>query len=115
MDFSAVKDLLDYMASCRTPGAAVTVYLSGKKVFSYAAGYSNLETKTSLTGNEHVNIYSCSKVCTVTAASQLLEKGKFLLNDPLYEYIPEYKHMSVREKDGTIRDAKKPRAQLPSK
>jgi len=108
MDFSAIKDLLDYMASARTPGAAVTVYLGGKNVFSYATGYSDLETKTPLTGNEHVNIYSCSKVCTVTAASQLLEKGKFLLSDPLYEYIPEYKHMSVREKDGTLRDAKKP-------
>lgn len=108
MDFSAVKDFLDYMAAERSPGNAVTIYLGGEKVFSYAAGYSDLETKTPFTGKEHVNIYSCSKVCTVTAASQLLEKGKFLLSDPLYQYIPEFKHMSVLEKDGTLREAKRP-------
>ena len=42
----------------------------------YAKGYSDLETKTLLTGEEYFNIYSCSKITTVTAALQLLEKGK---------------------------------------
>ena len=108
MDFSAVKDFVDYMAANRSPGNAVKIYFKGEEVFSYAAGYADLESKKAFTGNEHVNIYSCSKVATVTAAAQLLEKGKYLINDPLYEYIPEYKHMSVREKDGTVREAKRP-------
>lgn len=108
MDFSAVKEFVDYMAANRSPGNAVKVYFKSEEVFSYAAGYSDLESKTPFTGNEHVNIYSCSKVATVTAAAQLLEKGKYLINDPLYEYIPEYKYMSVREKDGTLREAKRP-------
>ena len=41
-------------------------------------------------GDEYFNIYSCSKVMTVTAAAQLLERGIFLLNDPLGETYPNF-------------------------
>ena len=108
MDFSNVKNFLDYMAENRTPMNAVVIYYGGSKVYSYAKGYSDLETKTPFKGTEYVNIYSCSKVTTVTAAAQLLEKGQFLMNDPLYEYIPEYRNMTVRDKNGEIRAAVRP-------
>ena len=108
MDFSNVKAFVDYMAKKRTPSNAVVIYHGGKKVYSYAAGYSDLESKTPFTGEEFVNIYSCSKITTVTAAAQLLEKGAFLLNDPLYAYIPEYRNMAVKEKNGEIRNAIRP-------
>lgn len=108
MDFSGVKSFVDYMAEKRTPSNAVVIYHGGKKVYSYAAGYADLETKTPFTGEEYVNIYSCSKVTTVTAAAQLLEKGRFLMNDPLYAYIPEYKDVTVRDKNGEIRRAARP-------
>lgn len=108
MDFSNVKAFLDYMVENRTPSSAVVIYYGGEKVYSYATGYADLESKKPFTGTEHVNIYSCSKVTTVTAAAQLLEKGLFLMNDPLYAYIPEYKHMTVKDKNGDIRDAIRP-------
>lgn len=108
MDFYSVKKFVDYMAEKRTPSNGVVIYYGGKKVYSYATGYADLESKTPFIGTEHVNIYSCSKVTTVTAAAQLLEKGAFLLNDPLYAYIPEYKNMAVREKNGEIRNAIRP-------
>ena len=59
-----------------------------------------------LTGDEYFNIYSCSKITTVTAGMQLLERGKFLLTDPLWEYIPEYKTMYIKSLDGSIAKAK---------
>lgn len=108
MDFGNLKDFLSHMAAHRTPGNAVVVYLGGKKVFSYAAGYADLESRTPFTGEEYVNIYSCSKITTVTAAAQLLEKGIFLLDDPLYEYIPAYRHMAVKQPDGSLAEAKNP-------
>ena len=96
MDFTHLKNFLDHMAAERSPGNAVAVYQGGKLVYKYASGYADLETKTPLTGDELFNIYSCSKVTTVTAGMQLLERGRFLLTDPLYEYIPEFRHMHVR-------------------
>ncbi|MBR5519215.1 MAG: beta-lactamase family protein [Clostridia bacterium] len=108
MDFTKLQAFLDRMAATRSPGNAIVVYHGGKEVFRYAAGYADLETKTPMTGEEYVNIYSCSKVATVTAGAHLLERGAFLLSDPLYEYLPAFRHMSVRLPDGTLTEAKNP-------
>lgn len=105
MDFTNLKYFMDYMAANRSPGNAIEVYLEGKKVFQYAAGYSDLENQIPLTGNEMFNIYSCSKLTTVTAGTQLLEQGKILLTDPLYDYIPEYRTMYIKQPDGNLKKA----------
>ena len=88
------------MAQNRTPGNAVAVYLGKEKVFQYESGYADLENQKTLTGNELYNIYSCSKITTVTAGVQLLEKGLYLLSDPLYEYIPEFREMYIKTAEG---------------
>ena len=105
MDFTNLKNFMDHMARERTPGNAIEVYLAGKKVFRYVSGYSDLENEILLTGEEMYNIYSCSKVATVTAGVQLLERGKILLTDPLYEYIPEFREMYVQTPEGDVKKA----------
>ena len=82
--------------------------LGGKEVFRYATGVRDLRTKEPLTGKEHFNIYSCSKPMTVVAALTLLEKGAFLLSDPLSDYIPEYKTMYIKDANGEMRKAQNP-------
>lgn len=108
MDFTNLKKFMDHMAAERTPGNAIEVYLDGKQVFRYACGYSDLANQTPMTGDEMFNIYSCSKVTTVTAGTQLLERGKLLLTDPLYDYIPEFKDMYVKTADGNLVKAENP-------
>ena len=108
MKFSNLKRFMDYMSKTHSPGCAVNVYLDGKLVFEYAAGYADIETKEPYSADKYVNIYSCSKVATVSAACQLIERGLILINDPLYDYIPEYKNMTVRDADGNVREAKRP-------
>lgn len=108
MDFTYLQNFMDEMAQKRTPGNAVSVKVNGKEVFRYAAGFSDLENRIPMTGEESFYIYSCSKPATVTAALTLLEKGKLLLSDPLYEYIPEFRHMKVKTPEGEITDAKNP-------
>ncbi len=108
MDFTYLKEFMDMMARERTPGCAVQVYLGGERVFRYEAGYADLDSKEVLHGTEHFNVYSCSKVATCTAGAQLLEQGKFLLTDPLYEYMPEFRHMSVKQANGALTEAQNP-------
>lgn len=108
MDFTALKDFMNRLTAWRMPGNTVSVYLKGKEVFRYSSGYANLEEKIPMTGDELLNIYSCSKATTVTAALQLYEKGFFLLDDPLYDFLPEFRHMCVKNADGTLREAKNP-------
>ena len=99
MNFEYMKNFMDSLTEWIIPGNSVVIYKDGKKVFEYSSGYSDLEKKIKKTGEEHLYIYSCSKVATVTAALQLYEQGKFLLSDPLYEYLPEFKKMYVKDGD----------------
>ena len=80
MNFDKLKNLMDDLVETNhAPGNTIVVYSGNEQVFNYSCGYSDFEKKIPMTGEEYFNFYSCSKVATVTAALQLLEKGKFLL------------------------------------
>lgn len=100
MDFTYLKDFMDRLTSWRIPGNCVSVYVGGKEVFKYCSGYSDVQNKIPFSDEMLVNIYSCSKVTTVTAALQLYEKGFFLLDTPVYEFIPEFKNIKVKDGNG---------------
>lgn len=108
MDLNMICTFMDKMTEKRTPGCAISVYHGGKEVLRYATGVKDLKTKAPMTGKEHFNIYSCSKPMTAAAALTLLEKGAFLLSEPLSDYMPEYKTMYIKDANGTIRKAQNP-------
>ena len=102
MNLDIIKNFCDRMADERTPGCSVRVYLKGRPIYSYDAGVSSLETGKKMQGDEFFWIYSCSKVATVTGALKLVEDGIILINDPVYEYIPEWRDVKVKRPDGTL-------------
>lgn len=108
MEFSLLKDLMDRLTAWRIPGNTIVVYRKNKEIFRYSSGYADVESGTPMTGDELLNIYSCSKVATVTAALQLYEKGLFALDDPLYEYIPEFGDMYIKGENGELTRAQNP-------
>ena len=107
MNFQSMRDLMDRLTSWRIPGNAAKIYLDGREVFSYSSGCADLDDKMPMTCEHMLNLYSCSKVATVTATLQLFEKGFFLPDDPLYEFIPEFRDMQIKTPDG-IEKAKNP-------
>ena len=108
MNYDKLKNLMEYFVEENyAPGNTIKVYLGKNKVFDYSCGYSDINKKIKMTGDEYFNLYSCSKISTVTAALQLVEKGIIMLNDPLYEYIPEYRDMYVKTSSGDIVKATK--------
>lgn len=96
-----MKNFMDRLTSWRIPGNVVSVCINNKEIFSYQSGYENIEKKIPMTNDKLFNIFSCSKLVTVVAALQLYERGYYLLDDPLSEYIPEFRRMYVKDKDVT--------------
>lgn len=96
-DFIDVANFMDDIASWLIPGAACVIYHQGKQVFRHQAGYADVAEKTPILPDTLFNLYSASKLITCTAALQLFEKGKFLLTDPVAEYLPEFGDMAVRK------------------
>lgn len=102
--FSRLIEFMDSFLDMGIPGYDCAVYHKGKCVFRHMNGYSDIEKKIPVKGDELYNMYSCSKIITCTAALQLLEQGKFSLDDKLSKYMPEFETMYVKGKDG-IRQA----------
>lgn len=108
MNFAPMRKLMERLTDWRIPGNGAVVYVDGKEAFSYQSGYADAENKAPFTCDHLIHLYSCSKPATVTAALQLYEQGFFLLDDPLYEFIPEFREMTVRTPDGDIKKAENP-------
>lgn len=78
------------------PGVGCKVYHRHQEIYSHCAGFADRENRIPMTTGTLLNLYSATKVLTCATALTLLEKGKFLLTDPLYEYLPEFRQMQIR-------------------
>lgn len=108
MKFYKIKEFMNHLTEWRIPGNDISVWLEGKEVFRYQSGYMDVENKIKMSPNCLMNIYSCSKVTTAVAGMQLLERGKFILDTPLSDFIPEFGEMYIDSGNGNIIKAENP-------
>lgn len=77
------------------PGVDCIVYKNHEMIFRYFTGMSDIENNRKMNGNELYFIFSMTKMITCTAALQLFEQGKYLMNDSVSKYLPEFKEMKI--------------------
>jgi len=94
--------LLKDFAAKSVPGCACVVTQGDETVYEGYHGYADLETRRLMDSGTVFRLYSMTKVAIATACLMLYEQGKLLLNDPLYEYFPEYRHSMkcIKRADG---------------
>lgn len=85
----------DYISKEHIPGAVVLIARNGKIVYHKAYGIKDLEKKTPQKKDDIFRIASQSKAIAALAIMMLFEEGKFLLDDPVSKYIPEFKNPKV--------------------
>ena len=88
----------EYIDKGKIPGAVGLVIRDGKIVYYRAFGYDNKEEKTPLKRSAIYRIASQTKAITSVAAMILYEEGKFLLDDPISNYIHSFKNPQVLDK-----------------
>jgi CubicO group peptidase (beta-lactamase class C family) len=97
--------LSDYVAKGYIPGAVALIVRNGKIVYEKSFGYADVENKSALKNDNIFRIASQSKAVTSLAVMMLWEEGKFLLDEPISKYIPEFKNPKVlssfNEKDSS--------------
>ncbi len=100
MNFRYLTEYIDRLYETEgIPSSDMVVYQHGQPIYRHSAGFQDVETREPLRRDALYFMYSATKLLTVTAGMQLLEKGKFLLNDPVSDYLPEFTSMKVKEKD----------------
>lgn len=84
-----------YIDSGWINGATAIVARNGKIIYHKGLGYNNVENKKALSKDAIMRIASQTKAITSVAVMMLYEEGKFLLDDPISRYIPEFKNPVV--------------------
>ncbi len=88
----------EWMASGKLNGAVALIVRNGKVVYNKAFGYDDLAKTKPMKTDMIFRIASQTKAITSTAVLMLYEEGKFLLDDPISDYIPEFTKPVVLDK-----------------
>lgn len=79
----------------RIAGAVTLVVRRGKVAWFKGQGMSDREAATPMPTDAMFRICSMTKPITSVAVMMLYEEGKFLLDDPVSKYLPEFKNPKV--------------------
>jgi len=91
--------LESFVEDGRVVGVSALIFEKGEEVYFGAFGDANREMGTKMDRGTIVQIYSMTKPITGTALMQQYELGKFKLDDPLEDYLPEFGDLKVYEGD----------------
>ncbi|GIP16287.1 serine hydrolase [Paenibacillus montaniterrae] len=110
--FKHLDELLAGFVEKQIVGCGCVVAQRGTIIYEGYYGYADRESKRVMDENSIHRLFSTTKIIVCTAALLLFERGHFLLNDRLDEYLPEFRDMEVAhtESNGhfSIRPAKSP-------
>jgi len=79
------------------PGVVALVTNQQRVLYQGAFGVADVSTGRALTADAVFRIASMTKPITSAAAMQLIEQGRFGLDDPVEKYLPEFANLKVFE------------------
>jgi CubicO group peptidase (beta-lactamase class C family) len=79
------------------PGVVALVTDRARVLYQGAFGVADVSTGRALTADALFRIASMTKAITSVAAMQLMEQGRFGLDDPVEKYLPEFANLKVFE------------------
>jgi CubicO group peptidase (beta-lactamase class C family) len=88
----------EYVDSNYIPGGAALIARNGKIAYFKAFGYADVASKKPLKRDDIFRIASQTKAVTSVAVMMLFEEGRFLLDEPISNYLPEFKNPKVIDK-----------------
>ncbi len=91
--FKKMDDLLKRFSENSIPGSACTIMKKDEIIYQGYAGYADLDTKQEIDSRSIFRQASTTKLFTYAIIGMLYEEGRFLLSDPIYEYLPEWRHV----------------------
>ena len=93
------------VATGKIPGALVLIQQHGKPVYHEAFGVQDVVSKAPITDQTIFRLFSMTKAITAVVSMQLLQDGKYKLDDPVSKYIPAFADVKVgvekKAEDGT--------------
>lgn len=108
MNFDKITEYLNSLVSDKiAPSVDCIITQNHERIYRYYTGFSDIKKKIPVNKNQQYIIFSMTKMITCVCALQLLEQGKYQLDDALSKYMPEFSEMHIK-KDGKISIATNP-------
>jgi len=101
MNFEKITTYLDSLLERDIPSIDCIIYDNHKQVYRHMNGTTDVEKKCPINGNEMYLMFSMTKVQTMIAIMQLIERKLIRLDDNVSDYLPAYGKLNVI-KDGKI-------------
>ncbi len=99
MNFEKLTEYLDSLEKkYGIPANDCIVTKDHEVIYRKITGYSDYEKKTPLRKENMFRLFSATKLFTMTAVLQLVEKGQLGLYDRLVKYLPEFGQLFVADK-----------------
>ncbi len=89
------KSLQGYVERNEVPGVVGLIARRGQIVYHKSFGHRDVEAKVPMSSDVIFRIASMTKPIASVALMMLWEEGRFLLRDPVAEYLPEFADMKV--------------------
>ena len=83
----------EYAEAQHIPGLVYGIVLEGKLVHTGALGFANLERKIPAASDTRFRIASMTKSFVAMAALKLRDEGKLRLDDPVEQYLPDFRRV----------------------
>lgn len=100
MNLTKITEYLDSLVAERgIPSVDCIIYKDHQEIYRHMSGTTDEKYSKGIQGDELYLMFSMTKVQTMTAVMQLIEKGKLSLEDEVGKYLPAYQHLTV-ERDG---------------
>lgn len=100
------RALHGFVEEKRVAGASVLIWRDGREVFFDTEGLADREAARPFVRDSLLQIYSMTKPVTGVALMQLWEQGRFGLDDPLAQHLPQFAETQVFDgvnPDGSLR------------
>ena len=98
--FEHLGPLLRHLVRRGTPGNVCMVSVDGKLRYKGCSGLADIENGLPVAPDTIFTLHSMTKPILCAAALRLFERGRFSLDDPLYEYLPEFRDAQVQRGPG---------------
>lgn len=98
-----IDELLQSFIDRGLPGCSLHVVQRGKTLYEGYCGVSDLDTGKKIDSNSVFRLASMSKIPLYTVLMMLYEQGRFLMTDPIGDYLPGWEKSTkyVKKEDGT--------------
>jgi len=102
--FKDLDNLLQKFVDDGLPGCGMVIAKKGEILYENYFGYADIENNIPITKDTVFRQASLTKIALYTTLMLCYEKGMYLMTDPMYEYMPEWKDTkkAIYNPDGSV-------------